>query len=224
MARMTTDLANTVVADTRHWLEQAVIGLNLCPFAKATYTKELVHYAVAGALTEDDALQAVHDELVALAERPMDERETTLLMFPAMFDDFLYFNDFAGAAEDILADLGLEGELQIASFHPHYQFLDTEPDDISNATNWAPYPTLHLLREASIDRAVESYPDVDAIPEHNIERLEAMGRAGWEQLGIQTRVSGDDWVRACPAHGQRKQPPGDGDQRDDEGGDGDGGE
>ena len=222
MARMTTDLANTVVADTRHWLEQAVIGLNLCPFAKATYTKELVHYAVAGALTEDDALQAVHDELVALAERPMDERETTLLMFPAMFDDFLYFNDFAGAAEDILADLGLEGELQIASFHPRYQFLDTEPDDISNATNWAPYPTLHLLREASIDRAVESYPDVDAITEHNIERLEAMGRAGWEQLGIQTRVSGEEWVRRCPAGG-RKPQPGDGGERD-EAGDGDGGE
>ena len=179
---MTTELAATVVADVRHWLEQAVIGLNLCPFAKATYTKELVHYAVAGALTEDDALQAVHDELVALAERPMDERETTLLMFPAMFDDFLYFNDFAGAAEDILADLGLEGELQIASFHPRYQFLDTEPDDISNATNWAPYPTLHLLREDSIDRAVEAYPDPDAIVERNYATLRQLGHAGWQRL------------------------------------------
>ena len=101
---MTTELAATVVADVRHWLEQAVIGLNLCPFAKATYVKEQVHYAVCGAQTEDEALQAVHDELIALMETPMDERETTLMIFPAMFDDFLYFNDFAGAADDILAD------------------------------------------------------------------------------------------------------------------------
>ena len=184
MARMTTDLQNTVVADTRHWLEQAVIGLNLCPFAKATYTKELVHYAVSGALTEDEALQAVHDELVALAELPMDERETSLLLFPAMFDDFLYFNDFAGAAEDILADLGLEGELQIASFHPRYQFLDTEPDDISNATNWAPYPTLHLLREASVDRAVEAFPEAEAIYEANMATLEKLGPEGWAALDV----------------------------------------
>ena len=131
---MTTELAATVVADVRHWLEQAVIGLNLCPFAKATYVKEQVHYAVCGAQTEDEALQAVHDELIALMETPMEERETTLMIFPAMFDDFLYFNDFAGAADDILADLGLEGELQIAYFHPRFQFDGTEPEEISNAS------------------------------------------------------------------------------------------
>lgn len=199
---MTTELAATVVADVRHWLEQAVIGLNLCPFAKATYVKEQVHYAVCGAQTEDEALQAVHDELIALMETPMDERETTLMIFPAMFDDFLYFNDFAGAADDILADLGLEGELQIAYFHPRFQFDGTEPEEISNATNWAPYPILHLLREESIDRAVETYPEVDEIPERNIELLEHLGVKGWNKLGIVTRVSADEWVKQCPVHGQ----------------------
>lgn len=203
MARMTTELAATVVADVRHWLEQAVIGLNLCPFAKATYVKEQVHYAVCAAQTEDEALQAVHDELIALMETPVEERETTLVIFPAMFDDFLYFNDFAGAADDILADLGLEGELQIAYFHPRFQFDGTEPEEISNATNWAPYPILHLLRETSIDRAVETYPEVDVIPDRNIELLEHLGVEGWNKLGIATHVSPDEWVKQCPAHGKQ---------------------
>lgn len=189
---------DTVIQDTRHWLEQAVIGLNLCPFAKSTYVKDLLHIEVSPAQTEDQALQAVHDGLVALAEMSIKERETTLLVFPAMFDDFLYFNDFVGAAEDILADLDLEGVLQVATFHPRYQFDGTEPEDITNATNWAPYPILHLLREESIDRAVETYPDVDAIPERNMALLQEMGEAGWNKLGIVTRVSPEEWVRACP--------------------------
>ncbi len=201
---MSKEPENTVIEDTRHWLEQAVIGLNLCPFAKASYTKGLVHIAVSPAQTEDEALQAVHDELVALAELPLDERETTLLLFPAMFDDFLYFNDFSGAAEDILTDLELGGVLQLATFHPRYQFEDTEPEDITNATNWAPYPTLHLLREESIDLAVETYPDVDAIPQRNIELLEQMGEEGWNKLGIQTRISAEEWVRRCPYHGAQE--------------------
>ena len=201
MRPMNTDLHNTVIEDARHWLETAVIGLNLCPFAKASYNKSLVHLVVAPAQTEEQALQQAHDELIALAELPMQERETTLMMFPAMFDDFLYFNDFVGAVEDILADLELEGILQVATFHPRYQFDGTEPDDITNATNWAPYPTLHLLREESIDRAVDSYPDVDAIPDNNMKLLEEMGKEGWDKLNIQTRVSPDEWVKACPMHG-----------------------
>lgn len=191
-----------MVADTHRWLEKAVIGLNLCPFAKSTYSKGLVHVAVAVAQYEDEALQAVHDELVALAEMPIDQRETTLLVFPAMFDDFLYFNDFSAAADDILADLGLEGVLQIATFHPHYQFEGTQPQDIGNATNQAPYPTLHLLREESIDRAVETYPDVEAIPGRNVALLEEMGHTGWTALGVAAQVTADEWIgaAACPVH------------------------
>ncbi|HEY9223987.1 MAG TPA: DUF1415 domain-containing protein [Variovorax sp.] len=169
----------------RHWLEAAVIGLNLCPFAKAVHAKRQVHYAV-HLPADDDAglLDRLLAEANALTALPAAERDTTLLMAPHTLADFLDFNDFTARAERRLARAGFEGTLQLASFHPRFQFAGTEPDDIGNATNRAPYPTLHLLREESIDRAVEAFPDAEAIFERNIETLEALGADGWAALNV----------------------------------------
>lgn len=172
-------------ADTRRWLERAVIGLNLCPFAKAVHAKGQVHYAVHLA-ADDDAglLDLLMTEAQALVDRPASERDTTLLMAPHTLADFLDFNDFTERAERRLTRAGFDGTLQLASFHPRFQFGGTEPDDIGNATNRAPYPTLHLLREESIDRAVEAFPEAEVIFERNIETLEALGPAGWAALDV----------------------------------------
>ena len=177
-------LRAAVVADTQRWLERAVIGLNLCPFAKAPHAKGQIHYTVC---TKDDPqalLLHLQDELSTLADLPPEERETTLLMVPRQMADFLAFNDFLDAADAMLEDLGLEGVLQVAPFHPQFQFDGTEADDIGNATNRSPYPTLHLLREESIDRAVEAFPEAEDIFEGNIARLEALGAAGWAALDV----------------------------------------
>lgn len=172
-------------ADMRHWLEAAVIGLNLCPFAKAVHVKRQVHYAVHLAADDDASLlDKLLAEANALAALPATERDTTLLMAPNTLADFLDFNDFTARAERRLARAGFEGTLQLASFHPRFQFAGTEADDIGNATNRAPYPTLHLLREESIDRAVEAFPDAEAIFERNIETLEALGADGWAALNV----------------------------------------
>ena len=141
-----------VVADTRAWLERAVIGLNLCPFAKSVHVKGQVHYAVSAATTPEALLEDLLRELRDLADTEASERDTTLLMAPDAVQDFLDFNDFLALADQALVDLDLEGVLQIASLHPHYQFAGTREDDITNFTNRSPYPTLHLLREDSIDR------------------------------------------------------------------------
>ena len=172
-------------ADTRHWLEAAVIGLNLCPFAKAVHAKRQVHYAV-HLPADDDAglLDRLLAEADALAGLDASERDTTLLMAPNTLADFLDFNDFTARAERRLARAGFDGTLQLASFHPRFQFAGTEADDIGNATNRAPYPTLHLLREESIDRAVEAFPEAEAIFERNIETLEALGTDGWAALHV----------------------------------------
>lgn len=177
-------LRAAVIADTRRWLERAVIGLNLCPFAKAPHVKGQVHYAVCLGDGPEALLLQLQDELSTLAELPAEERETTLLMAPRQMADFLAFNDFLDAADALLEELGLEGVLQVAPFHPRFQFAGTEADDIGNATNRSPYPTLHLIREESIDRAVEAFPDAEAIFEGNIARLEALGEAGWAALDV----------------------------------------
>ncbi|MDM0011399.1 DUF1415 domain-containing protein [Variovorax sp. J22P168] len=176
--------ATQAEADTRRWLERAVIGLNLCPFAKAVHVRGQVHYAVH--LPADDAglIEAMMREAEALAALPAAERDTTLLMAPNTLSDFLDFNDFTARAERRLARAGFEGVLQLASFHPRFQFGGTEPDDITNATNRAPYPTLHLLREESIDRAVEAFPDAEDIFGRNIQTLETLGQAGWAALDV----------------------------------------
>jgi hypothetical protein len=173
-----------VIADTRRWLERAVIGLNLCPFAKAPHAKGQIHYAVCAGASPADLLAALRAELQALAAVDAAQRETTLLMAPGLLADFLDFNDFLDEADAVLADLGLEGTLQIAPFHPRFQFAGTREDDITNATNRAPYPTLHLLREASIDRAVAAFPEAEAIYEANMATLERLGPRGWAALRI----------------------------------------
>ena len=171
-------------ADMRRWLERAVIGLNLCPFAKAVHVKAQIRYAVYLPTDEAaliDTLLAEADELAAL---DASVRDTTLLIAPNTLADFLDFNDFTARAERRLARAGFDGVFQLASFHPRFQFAGTDADDIGNATNRAPYPTLHLLREDSVSRAVEAFPEAEAIFERNIETLEALGPDGWAALDV----------------------------------------
>jgi hypothetical protein len=170
------------VAATRRWLERAVIGLNLCPFAKAVYVKQQVRFVLSEAATADALLDELVAELSHLAATDPATTDTTLLIHPRVLTDFLDYNDFLDQADAAVAALGLEGEIQVASFHPQYQFAGTAPDDVSNCTNRSPYPTLHLLREASIDRAVAAYPDPDVIVQRNIETLEQLGSDGWDRL------------------------------------------
>jgi hypothetical protein len=167
---------------TRTWVEQAVIGLNLCPFAKAPQVKGLVRYVQSEATDPAVLLSDLMDELQRLFKSPSERLETTLLVHPLVFTDFADFNDFLGVAEDAVADLGLEGVIQVASFHPDYRFEGTTADDISNATNRSPHPTLHLIREDSIDRAVAAFPEAETIFEANMATMERMGPAGWAAL------------------------------------------
>ena len=173
---------DAVIAATRAWLEKAVIGLNLCPFAKAVYVKNQVRIVVSHAPHLDALLEDLDRELDLLAAADPDEIDTTLLVHPTLLADFLDFNDFMQIAEAAVGEHGLEGVLQIASFHPRFQFEGTAPDDIGNYTNRAPYPTLHLIREASIVRAVDAVPDPESIYTRNIETLERLGHAGWAAL------------------------------------------
>lgn len=179
--------AAIVWQDTVRWLERAVIGLNLCPFAKGVHGKGQIHYVVSSATEGAQLLQELGDELKALAEISPEERDTTLLMAPACFPDFLDFNDFLELADQLLNALDLEGILQIASFHPAFQFGGTTVDDVTNCTNRAPYPTLHLLREDSIDRAVAAFPEAETIYERNMQVLEEMGAEGWQALDVGAR-------------------------------------
>lgn len=173
-----------VVQDMQRWLERAVIGLNLCPFAKAVHVKGQVHYVVSPATEPQALLQDLRRELLALAESDPAQRDTTLLMLPHCLHDFLDFNDFLAQADRVLADLDLEGVLQIASFHPQFQFAGTTVDDITNFTNRAPYATLHLLRESSIDQAVAAFPEAETIYEKNMQTLEKLGAEGWSALDV----------------------------------------
>ena len=179
---------HTVIEDTQKWLLQAVVGLNLCPFAKAVVVKDMLRYRVCASAEPADLLALLREELQHLAEADPNQLDTTLLIAPLALPDFLDFNDFLADCDEVLMDLELDGVLQVADFHPRYQFGGTEADDISNYTNRSPYPTLHLLREASIDKAVEAYPDASLIFERNIEVLNKLGHAGWAALGLGARV------------------------------------
>jgi uncharacterized protein len=170
------------LAATRRWLERAVIGLNLCPFAKAVYVKQQVRFVLSDAELEDDLLEELAEELLLLRDAPADRIDTTLLVHPRVLTDFLDYNDFLDRIDALIEALGLDGTLQVASFHPHYQFADTDIDDPGNCTNRAPYPTLHLLREASLDRAIAAYPDADVIVERNLETMAKLGLEGWRAL------------------------------------------
>ena len=180
-----------VVQDTVRWLERAVIGLNLCPFAKSVHTKGQIHYVVSHATDTRALLEDLQRELEALAEASPDKRDTTLLMAPLTMPDFLDFNDFLELADELVEAMDLAGILQVASFHPRFQFEGTLADDVSNCTNRAPYPTLHLLREESIDRAVEVFPEAEEIFERNIEVLERLGAEGWKALDVGPRCPVD---------------------------------
>ncbi len=171
-----------VIAAMREWIEKAVIGLNLCPFAKAVYVKHQVRYVVSRAPHLDGLLEDLDRELDFLAAADPEAVDTTLLIHPTLLPDFLDFNDFMQLAEAALDEHGLDGVIQIASFHPQFQFEGTAPDDPGNYTNRAPFPTLHLLREASIDRAVTAFPEAETIYARNIETLQTLGRAGWHAL------------------------------------------
>ena len=171
-----------VIAQTRAWVDRAVIGLNLCPFAKAPQAKGLVRYVVSHATDPAALLADLIAELERLAESPAEKLETTLLIHPQVLTDFADYNDFIEVAEDTVAELDLEGVLQVASFHPQYQFADTASDDVGNATNRSPFPTLHLIREDSIDRAVQAFPEAELIYETNIATLERLGAEGWAEL------------------------------------------
>lgn len=176
------DADAVALARTRAWLEQAVIGLELCPFAKAVHAKGRIRWVVSAARDAEALRTDLRRELVALAAAPIDAIETTLLLHPHALADFLDYNDFLDVADGEVEDLGLDGVLQVASFHPDYVFAGSDPDDVGNATNRSPVPLLHLLREESIDRAVAAYPDPDAIVSRNLATLRRLGPAGWRAL------------------------------------------
>jgi len=181
---MNSDVEHVVIEDIQLWLNKAVIGLNLCPFAKAVVTKKQVRYVVCMDSEPEQVLKMLQEEMQLLINTDAAVLDTTLLIAPHLLPDFLEFNEFLFDCDSVLLSMELEGVLQIADFHPRYQFAGTQPDDISNFTNRAPYPTLHLLREESIDKAVAAFPDASLIYERNMQVLEELGTEGWEGLGI----------------------------------------
>jgi hypothetical protein len=186
MSQSTPDHA-TAIAATEAWLEKAVIGLNLCPFAKAVHVKRQIRYVVADATTPEALLEVLMDELQTLSDTPAEQVDTTLIIHPHVLTDFEDYNEFLDVADAALEDMGLTGELQVASFHPDYQFADTAKNDIGNYTNRSPYPTLHLLREDSVERAVEAFPEAEDIFEKNIDTMEKLGHDGWNKLFPQAK-------------------------------------
>lgn len=184
------DAERIAIEDTQKWLLEAVIGLNLCPFAKAVVVKDRVRYRVCLSSVSQDVLQMLADELQFLVSADASVVETTLLIAPYALPDFLDFNEFLGECNTLLESQGLEGELQVADFHPDYQFAGEAPDAMGHFTNRAPYPTLHLLRESSLDEAVAVYPDAALIFERNIASLESLGVQGWADLGVIARLKG----------------------------------
>lgn len=171
-----------VEAGVRRWLERAVIGLNLCPFAKAVYVRDQVRIVASDASTARALLEELGEEMALLRDTPAEQIDTTLLVHPQVLGDFLDYNDFLDDADALVEAMDLDGVLQVASFHPHYQFAGTEPGDIENLTNRAPFPILHLLREASVDRAVAAYAEPEAIIDRNVATVSALGHDGWDNL------------------------------------------
>jgi uncharacterized protein len=171
-----------IIARTQRWLERAVIGLNLCPFAKAEHVHGRIRYVVSEATRSDELLLNLEQEIEFLLAQDPAKTETTLLIVPQMLADFLDYNDFLDDADAMLEHADPDAQLQIASFHPQYQFGGTQVDDMENYTNRSPYPMLHLLREDSVERAVASYPDAASIYERNIATLKKLGLEGWKTM------------------------------------------
>ena len=187
---LVSDAERIAIEDTQKWLMEAVIGLNLCPFAKAVVVKDRVRYRVCLSSAPQDVLQMLADELQFLASVDASMVDTTLLIAPYALPVFLDFNEFLGECAALPQSQGLQGELQVADFHPNYQFAGEAPDAMGHFTNRAPYPTLHLLRESSLDEAVAVYPDAALIFERNIASLESLGVQGWADLGVIARLKG----------------------------------
>jgi uncharacterized protein len=173
---------NIVVQDVEHWLAKVVVGLNLCPFAKAPMTKAQIRTVVCHSAREEDVAQMLYDELVLIRDTPGDQIETTLVVTPKAFERFETFNDFLDIADGMLDQLELVGEIQVASFHPLYQFEGSEPDDVENYTNRAPYPIFHLLREESVTKALTSGQNADDIIERNMQTVRNVGIEGLRAL------------------------------------------
>ena len=188
MSQAPTLNATVIQAETRAWLVRAVIGLNLCPFAKAVHVRQQIRYVVCEAANEAGLLAMLLDELELLARADPATLDTTLLIHPNVLVEFGAFNQFLDEADAALARAGYAGEFQLASFHPQYQFAGTAPDDVTNATNRSPYPMLHLLREASVERGVAAFADAETIYEQNIVTLKALGLKHWRKLMRQCRA------------------------------------
>lgn len=179
-------MKSQIIAETKRWLSEIVIGLNLCPFAKHPYTKDSIRYVV----FEQSDIEGLNEVLLREAQYMMSQPEegvaTTLIIHPALLEDFLDYNDYLGLAEDLILDHGLEGEVQVASFHPDYQFAGTKPDDVENYTNRSPYPMLHLIREAQLESVLAHFPEPDLIPIQNISTMKSLGKEKimeiWERI------------------------------------------
>jgi hypothetical protein len=171
-----------IVASTRRWIERAVIGLRLCPFAAEPFDDERIRYCVSRARSADELVGDLDVELRRLHAADPAECETTLLIHPYVLGDFFEFNDFLDRVDATLDALDLTDAIQVASFHPRFRFAQTEQDDVENNTNRSPYPTLHLLREASVDRAVTAFGDTAKIYEGNIATVRNLGEDGWRRL------------------------------------------
>lgn len=177
-----------VLAETRAWVDHAVIGLNLCPFAKAVQARGQIRYVASDARDIETLLVCLGEEMHRLIAFDASVLDTTLIVHPLVLNDFLDFNDFLDVADELLEQFGLDGTLQVASFHPQFRFAGTRADDVGNASNRSPYPTLHLLREQSVERAVAAFPEAATIYEKNIRTLEALGAAGYAELLAQCKA------------------------------------
>lgn len=170
----------SIVLAVRKWVETLVVEMNLCPFAKRELVKNRVRFVSTAATTPEQLLLVLQAELELLNADPVVA--TTLLIHPQVLQDFYDFNDFLDLADSLLLDMQLEGVYQIASFHPNYQFGGTQPDDAENYTNRSPYAVLHLLREDSLEQVIADYPNVDDIPERNIELMNRLGQKRLQAL------------------------------------------
>ena len=183
------EAADHVLALTRAWLEHAVIGLNLCPFAKPVHAREQIDYRVSTASNETMLAQELLAAMQSLIETPAEETDTCLLIHPWVLQDFMAYNDFLDVADALLEEAGLAGVLQIASFHPDYRFAGTDSDDVTNCSNRSPFPMLHLLREDSLDKATAALPDASVIVDRNLATLRALGQDGWLRLQQQIQTA-----------------------------------
>jgi len=183
-----TSTAATVIADaaiaahTRRWIERFVVDLNLCPFAAPVLRAQQLDIVVCALTAVPEMAMAVLDELDRLQRTQESELATSVLVFSRALGDFEAYLDFLALAEELLEESGLDGIVQIASFHPHYQFDGAPLHDVANFTNRSPYPMLHFIREAAVSRALEHYPSPDQIPSRNIARLHSMGREVVDEL------------------------------------------